>query len=130
MVKRFLSRWLPFIVYCTLIVWLSLTPAPPTIDDAFFGWDKFQHAAAYGVLALLAFRAFGDDPDAVKWRWLKAVVGTVCIGGLLEIAQGLFTKTRTAEFDDLLADLIGAGGAYLATLMYRFIMPGEKKNRS
>jgi len=130
MVKRFLSRWLPFIVYGVLIVWLSLTPAPPTIDDAFFEWDKVQHAGAYGLFTLLAFRGFSDGSDAVKWRWLKAVVVTVCIGGLLEIAQGLFTKTRTAEFGDLLADLVGAGGAYLAVRMYRFIMPGEKKNRS
>lgn len=131
MVKRFLSRWLPFIAYSILIVWLSLTPAPPTIDDALFGWDKFQHAAAYGVLALLAFRAFGGAVLSAKQRWLQAAAVSFSLGGLLEVAQWAFTKTRTAEFSDLLADLLGVGGAYLVAGIYRFfIMPSEKINRS
>lgn len=126
----FLSRWLPFATWGGIIIWLSLTPAPPTIDNPLFGWDKLQHALAYAPLTLLAFRAFGTITVHTQRRWWKAVAVTLILGGFLEIAQGLFTRTRTAEFGDLLADLIGAGIAYLAVRIYLLITAGENNDRS
>lgn len=107
-----LPRWLGFIAYAMLICWLSLTPAPPQIEDDLFGWDKLQHAAAYGVFTLLAGWAFGTFPLAWKRRWWIAVFVAVTCGALLEIVQGVFTTQRTAEWGDLLADLVGAVCAY------------------
>jgi VanZ family protein len=107
-----IQRWLLFIAYIILICWLSLTPAPPQIENAFFGWDKMQHAGAYGVFTLLAGWAFGNFTLDLKRRWRLAVVAAVTFGGLLEIIQGMFTMTRTAEWGDLLADLIGGAGTY------------------
>ena len=130
MFNRFLCRWFPFLAWGMLIVWLSLIPAPPSIDNPFFGWDKFQHAVAYSIFTLLAFRAFGLFAAAARRRWLKAAAVTLMLGGSLEVAQGLFTQTRTAEWSDLLADLAGAGAAYLAVRVYLCLVPGERKNRS
>jgi VanZ family protein len=107
-----ISRWLLFTAYVLVICWLSLTPAPPQIEDAFFGWDKVQHAGAYGVFTLFAGWAFGSFALDLKRRWQLAVAAAVIFGGLLEIVQGMFTRTRTAEWGDLLADLIGAACAY------------------
>ena len=95
-----------------VLAWFSLTPTPPQIENDLFGWDKFQHAAAYGVLTLLAGWAFGTFSLDLKRRWRLAVVTTVLFGGFMEIAQGLFTTARTAEWGDLLADLIAAACAY------------------
>ena len=104
-----------------VISWLSLTPAPPEIEGDFFGWDKLQHAAAYGVFTLLAGWAFGIFSIGLKRRWRMAVVGAVTFGGLLEIAQGVFTTARTAEWGDLLADMVGAACAYgLIMILNRF----------
>lgn len=107
-----LKRWLPFVSYVILICWLSLTPTPPQIENDFFGWDRVQHTAAYGVFTLLAGWAFGTFSLDLRRRWQMAVVAAVAFGGLLEIVQGVFTATRTAEWGDLLADLIGAACAY------------------
>lgn len=107
-----IQRWLLFIAYVILICWLSLTPSPPKIESAFFGWDKVQHAGAYGLFALLAGWAFGTFPLDRQRRWRLAVAAVVLCGGLLEIAQGLFTANRAAEWGDLLADLVGAVCAY------------------
>lgn len=52
--SRFLPGWLLFVAWGILILWLSLIPSPPVIETGFLGWDKFQHAFAYGVFTLLA----------------------------------------------------------------------------
>ncbi len=109
---HFFPRWSLFLAWGIAIAWLSLTPKPPEIELGFFGWDKFQHAAAYGVLTTLACRAYGCFSCGIKLCWLRAMATTVIFGGLIEVAQGLFTETRAAEFSDLLADLIGALCAY------------------
>jgi len=116
---RFLPRWLLFIAWGFLISWLSLTPTPPRIEHYLFGWDKFQHVVAYGVFTLLAGWAFGCFPVEDRRRWLRAVIAAVIFGGLIEIAQGMFTKTRTADIGDLLADTVGAVFAYWIFRVFR-----------
>ncbi len=123
-----LKRWLLFIAYMMVIAWLSLTPAPPVIEGDFLGWDKFQHAAAYMVLTLLAGWAFGTFSLDLKRRWRMAVVAAVSYGGLMEIAQGLFTTQRTAEWGDLLADLVAAAGAYGLIMILNRALPLFKRS--
>jgi VanZ family protein len=108
-----MKRWLPFAAYVILICWLSLTPSPPVIKDDFFGWDKLQHAGAYFIFTLLAGRALETFSLERKRRWLLAALVAAVFGGALEIVQGVFTATRTAEWGDLLADVIGAACAYV-----------------
>lgn len=95
-----------------VISWLSLTPTPPEIPGDFFGWDKLQHAGAYGIFALLASWAFGTFSLDWKRSWRLAVLAAVTFGGMLEIAQGVLTTWRSAEWGDLLADLLGAVSSY------------------
>jgi len=121
-------RWLLFIAYVMLICWLSLTPSPPVIKDSFFGWDKAQHAGAYGGFTLLAGWACGAFPLDRKRCWQLAVVLAVVFGGVMEIAQGTLTATRAAEWGDLLADLVGALGAYCCIMMLSRILPRFKRS--
>jgi VanZ family protein len=113
----FLPRWLLFILWGVVVSWLSLVPSPPVINSGFFGWDKFQHAASYGVFTLLAGWAFGYSPTDMKHRWLRAAALAVLFGGLIEVAQGVLTKTRTAELADFFADLVGAVVVYCAVMV-------------
>ena len=72
------------------------------------GWDKFQHAGAYGLLTFLGAMAFTFHGRCFIGRFPSAVCLSVLVGGLMEVAQGLFTVSRSAEFGDLLADGLGA----------------------
>lgn len=117
---RDILRWLLFIAWGTVILWFSLIALPPVVKADILGWDKFQHAVAYGVFTILAGRAFicfrVSRMDMTK-RWLKATILAVIFGGLIEIAQTAFTETRTAELGDLLADAAGAGFVYGAVMI-------------
>ncbi len=104
------------ILWGAALVWLSLTPSPPAMPAGLLSWDKFQHAAAYGMLTLLAGWAFAQFIGDVRRRWRRAVAVSVAIGLLLEVAQGVFTTYRTAEVGDLLADCIGAAAVYLIVM--------------
>lgn len=123
-----IPRWPLFIAYVIAVSWLSLTPEPPEIEVAFFGWDKFQHAAAYGVFTLLAgwaFDIFFIDP---KRRWRMAAVAAVTYGGFMEIAQGVFTTTRTASWGDLLADLVGATSTFSLIMIMNLVLSKRRYN--
>jgi hypothetical protein len=87
----------------TLILWLSLMPGASAPSG--LGWDKLNHAAAIGAVTFLAFFARHPAPRA----GLEAFLYGVSLGALIEILQGTFTTTRSAEWGDLLADLVGAG---------------------
>lgn len=96
------------------ISWLSLDPAPPAPDVPLFGYDKLFHAAAYATLTLLAGWAFSGITSLTGRFWLLIASLAIVIGGLLEIAQALFTVTREAEVADFIANCFGAGIALLA----------------
>jgi VanZ family protein len=101
-------------IWALIILWLSLTSSPPQIKGA-LGWDKFLHAAAYGLLSLLlaqAFITFQQPRKTVWWAGSFAVV----YGGGLEILQMLAHTGRTAEWWDLFADAVGA---FLGCVIFR-----------
>ncbi|WP_432821574.1 VanZ family protein [Trichloromonas sp.] len=102
------------------ILWLSLTSSPPVFDAPVLGWDKAQHALAYGVLVLATGRFLCMCNLPARYAWGIAVVYAIGFGGLLEVLQGVAGTGRICEWGDLLADSIGALFAGIAGLnMYR-----------
>lgn len=98
------SFWrLPFWICLVAVLVLSLLP--PSINMPSTGWDKFNHALAFGVLALLSSRAYPN-------HCLRLLVLLLAYGGLIEVLQS-FTTYRLAEWADLLADGIGLIAAML-----------------
>lgn len=96
------------LVWLTVIVWLSLTSVPPTVSG-WLGWDKLQHALAYGVLAwLLAKVLVCLDFQTYRRIWWQAWILTCLFGLLLEILQHVMQRGRSAEWLDLVADGLGA----------------------
>ena len=73
--------------------------------------DKVVHAAAFGALAVVGLRAY---PKHLVMVCLLLVI----LGGLIEIVQG-YTSTRSQEWEDFLADILGVVlGALLARLFW------------
>ncbi|MCM2358494.1 MAG: VanZ family protein [Geobacteraceae bacterium] len=103
-----LLRLLLLAAYAAVILWLSLVPSPPS-PPSFLGWDKLQHGGAFAVFALLAGWAFTPLATGSRRKWSWVMAAAMVCGALIEILQGLFTETRTAELGDLVADAVGAG---------------------
>lgn len=89
------------------ILYLSLAPRPPSVG---LGWDKANHAAAMAAITFLAYLALRPASRAVVFAAGYALL----LGILIEVLQGLCTVTRTAEWGDLGADVIGTA---LATVL-------------
>ena len=113
------SNWLALLFWLLLIVisGLALAPKPPAGAD--LGWDKLNHLAAFAALGLLARWAW---PTQGLLRWL---LGLLCYGALLEIAQGL-TPNRQAEWADLLADALGLLLALLLSASWQRWQQGRR----
>ncbi|HSW19464.1 MAG TPA: VanZ family protein [Ramlibacter sp.] len=70
------------------------------------GWDKVNHALAFAVLAIqgcLCWRAHAP----------RVLSGLLAYGALIEALQSL-TPARSAEWLDLLADMVGLGLGWMA----------------
>ena len=100
-------KW-AFFAWLLTIVILSLMPHPPVPHQGLLGWDKFQHAGAYALLTFLGAMAYTFQRRTLGGRFLAAACLAVMVGGLMEVAQGVLTVSRSAESGDLLADGVGA----------------------
>lgn len=79
------------------ILVLSLLPQGVPMPST--GWDKANHALAFGTLAVLGCLAWPTR------RW-KVLAGLLAYGVVIELLQAL-TPDRSAEALDVLADSIG-----------------------
>ena len=115
-----MGRWRRLLsVLAITVSWLALSPAPPDRLDT--GWDKLNHAAAFAVLTVVSIFAFARTQRNLR----RLLVVLLCYGAAIEVAQS-FTPTRSAEWGDLLADLIGmAAGAMFAMLLDRVAGKGS-----
>lgn len=96
-----------------LILWLALVPSATA--PAGLGWDKLNHAAAIAVATGLAFLSLQPR----RWAVTAAFLYGIFLGILIEILQATMATGRSAEWGDLLADFIGAAGAWLAIQLYQ-----------
>ncbi|HKL49393.1 MAG TPA: VanZ family protein [Desulfuromonadales bacterium] len=88
---------------------MSLTSTQSPVQTDLIAYeDKISHALAYAVLAFLGERTWRNLPMARR-AWLWSLFVALFIGAALEIAQMTFTRARTAEWGDLIADGVGAG---------------------
>lgn len=99
MFRRFLSRWLPVLVWAGLIFGLS---SVPDLGTGLGGWDlvlrKFAHAAEYAMLGALLARATGRVGLAFALGTLYAVSD--------EIHQS-FVPGRMGSSLDVAIDAVG-----------------------
>ena len=91
------------------IVWLSLTPSPPTIDIE--QGDKLGHLLGYGVLMFW----FGQLYPTTGPR-LAYAIGFALLGVALEFVQGALGY-RSYEPFDMVANALGVALGWAAALI-------------
>lgn len=82
-------------------------PTPSAPVPKFSYADKMIHGCAYGVLTLLASWFVSQHRSLTTRICLFIGAATVAYGGMMEIAQGVFTQDRTPECADLAANALG-----------------------
>ncbi len=108
---RYRKIWLSLWVFGMLLgLYLSLKPG--VIKEQIIPHlDKIIHGFSYALLAIFAACIFEQ-----KNAKLAALLWLVLFSGLIELAQGYLTTTRSMELADFLANCMGITlGAYIAS---------------
>lgn len=120
------------LLWCTFAYTLGMLPHIPTPEGMSLGlpFDKIAHAFLFGVLTFIAIIECGGLKKQLSFSSLLLcwVIGSLFAGGLLEIIQGMFFSTRSAEFGDLLADMFGGVLSLFAILLLRKYKRGTTNN--
>ena len=95
------------------ILWLALMPAVSAPTG--LGWDKLNHAGAIAVVTVLAYLSL----QLYRRAAAVALLYGFALGILIEVLQGTLTASRSAEWGDVLADMIGAGCAWVVIRLYQ-----------
>jgi VanZ family protein len=98
--------------WAATIVWLSLTPEPPSLD--FKESDKLGHFAGYGLLMLCFCGLYAKRTTRVAYA-----IGFIAMGVGLEFIQGSLGY-RTYEVFDMYANALGVLLGWAAAL----VLPG------
>jgi VanZ family protein len=134
-VVRFLSRYLPLIVWLAfisfassdsfsagntsriigpLILWLFPNTSPETLAVVHFITRKLAHFTEYAILGFLAARAFRMSPrTAIRSRWFLISLILVVTYALIDEYHQSFVPTRTPSIWDSLIDIAGGLTALL-----------------
>lgn len=125
-------NYVPTVVVLCTILYLSLTGDVHVPADYSFPYlDKVAHFCMYaGLVSVLYFDLSRTLPTLPSWR--KLFIFTwflpVLYGGIMELLQKYLTATRSAEWEDFLANSAGVTCGMLAGIF--LIFPFMKKYRS
>ena len=110
-----LRPWLPALVWAAVIFGLSSIPGPQFPLPA-RNLDKLVHAAIFGVLGALCWRAMNATflRGAAQWRVVLLAVVLTTLYGLADEMHQMFVPRRSPDPNDVLADALGGfAGALL-----------------
>jgi VanZ family protein len=102
---RYRPAWIASIWLLVLVIVVgSLIPdsGPPSVA----GSDKVEHVVAYFMLSVLGAAVVARD------GLIRVMARTLALGVALEVAQGLLTDTRSADWADVLANAAGILAAW------------------
>ena len=106
------ERWLRLVFWCLVTAVVALALIPDNSSHPPFALaDKIAHAIAFFVITSVGLRAYPS-----QYIWI--IPALISLGGAIEIAQG-FTSTRSEEWEDFLADILGIATAAIAHRLYR-----------
>ena len=103
----FYLRIAAVIFWSSGLVVLSLLPNGNSLY-LFSGQDKVLHFAAYLLTAWLVCRSLQLFSCSVVKSVVISIIYCTILGGTLELLQHSATRTRTAEWADMLANVAGA----------------------
>lgn len=108
--------WLPVIIYCIFIFYLSSLPRLPVEVPSLPFSDKILHGIEYAILGLLLTRPIfilrpGLSPSAL----ILITVSIATIYGVSDEIHQAFVPGRMPNFWDVMADFFGS---YIGTFSY------------
>ncbi|MDH3321631.1 MAG: VanZ family protein [Flavobacteriaceae bacterium] len=107
------------IIATVIIAFLSLTSVPKIdLGLKLKSGDKYIHALAYFILSSVWYFALYEKLKKVRFK-IFVIFALIFYGIILEALQGGLTNYRTADFMDVLANIIGI---VMATLIFDKIM--------
>ncbi len=104
-------------VYYKSIIWgltifiLSVTPGKAFPKVGILNFDKVVHLGIYGIFAFLMYLEIYKSGISVKVRVniVKILIITAIVGGGIELIQGTPIVSRSCDFFDFLANMLGGG---------------------
>ena len=97
-----------FVIYSIAIIYFSNQPQAPNIVNIFWGFDKILHLSAYLLYYISSiFFINGINKSLIK---SKLEIYSILLSALFAISDEFhqyFIPGRSAEFGDILADIIG-----------------------
>lgn len=111
-----IAHFAPALICLAGITILSLTSGVQLPGFRILSADKLAHAAAYGVLSILtAYGAYKTRRRMLRAaEWAGIGLGASAYGALMEWAQYFFAPGRFFEYDDMIANGVGAALGLLA----------------
>lgn len=108
-----LPSWILSILTFIAILWLTLSPKPLGEEPPpmFLGADKIAHGIMFGGFVAMMLLDWQRKHHWKRVWWSRALVCAVLsslLGILIEFAQANMGLGRSFEFDDMIADTIGA----------------------
>jgi len=129
---RFIKDYLFSIIFILGVVYISLSNPPALKIPLFRGWDKVVHFCMYGGMSCVIWIEFLIKNRKRKTNIILSVTGViltpVIFGGVMELCQHYFSRSRSGDWMDFWAN---TGGVITATLIAWFILrPLMMKNQA
>ncbi len=115
-----MKYFFPALGWLAAITLLSTKASVPLPSFHLFQADKLGHAAAYGLLTWLTLWGLAHRPAGPnRLDGAGAFVFAAAYGVLMEFVQYAFFPGRFYEYDDMLANAIGAGIGWIIFVKFR-----------
>lgn len=116
-------QW-PAIVWAIIVLILCDMPVESAGPSIFFeGFDKMVHLGFFFILTVLLFFGKIRQQNSYDYRTLtiiKILLITMFLGGTIELLQYAVFTYRSAEWWDLISDMLGVGmGIFSYLLLHR-----------
>lgn len=117
--RRWLSAWLPVVLWALVIFVLSSIPGTRFPSVSVPQADKIVHTFVYGVLGALTFRAVrkGGAPGRRPTLTAPLAVLLTILYGVSDELHQIFTPNRSPDWHDVVADAVGGtlGALFMVT---------------
>lgn len=121
---RHLLRYifLPLLMVVLIFIATCLIPSSdvPKMPEG-VPWDKLVHFGMFFFLSAVSlidyYRLHKKNPAMLRWIFWGFVI-PVIYGGAIELLQGYFTMSRSAEWGDWIADILGSLTATIVVIIF------------
>ena len=108
-----MPKWMLTIITMIVIFWLTLAPKPLGEEppQLFPGADKIVHALMFGFLVAMMLLDWQRKHGWTEVAWSKSIscfIISALTGILIELLQASMALGRAFEYNDILADTVGA----------------------